>query len=333
MGVMKMYRAFVVENRDTGTSGDVVQLKSSDLPEGNVTVRISWSSLNYKDGLAITGSAPVIRNFPMTAGIDFAGTVENSETTEFSLGDQVVLTGWGVGERHPGGFAQLARVNSGWLEKLPDGLDAKNAMAIGTAGLTSMLCILALESVGSKPDAGPIIVTGAAGGVGSIAVSILDSLGYEVCAVTGRTSSHNFLKSLGAGKIISREELTSDPSKPLMSETWAGAVDVVGGDILSRLLSRLKYGSAAAVCGLAGGPKLNTTVLPFILRGIKIMGVDSVMCPKLLRQKAWSRLANDMPREKLESLTVVEPIRALSTLAPQILKGQIQGRVVIDVNA
>tara|TARA_Y100001960_G_C14759651_1_gene873288 strand:+ start:1670 stop:2671 length:1002 start_codon:yes stop_codon:yes gene_type:complete len=329
----KMYKAFVVDSSDSGTAGAVKELNHSDLPEGNVTVRILWSSLNYKDGLAITGFAPIIRNLPMTAGIDFAGIVESSDTSDFSVGEHVILTGWGLGERHPGGFSQQARVNSGWLERIPDGLDAKTAMALGTAGFTSMLCVLALESAGIKPEKGPVLVTGAAGGVGSIAVAILSNLGYEVTAVTGRHSAYTFLKSLGASNIISREELCSNNRKPLMSERWAGAIDPVGGDILSHILSELKYGSAVAACGLAGGSKINTTVLPFILRGVSLLGVDSVMCPSSLRRNAWARLATDMPKNKLESITVVEPMKALPDLAQKILNGQIQGRVVIDVNS
>jgi len=326
------YKAFVVEGEKSEVEGSIQELTEDDLPVGDVTVRIDWSSLNYKDGLAISGSAPIIRRMPMTAGIDFAGIVETSENSDFAPGDQVVLTGWGVGEMHPGGFAQYARVKGEWLEKLPKGLNTKTAMAVGTAGFTSILCVMALEKAGLKEASGPIIVTGAAGGVGSIAVATLSSLGYEVCAVTGRESSHEFLKSLGADSILSRSELAEIPAKPLLSERWAGAIDPVGGTTLTRLLTEMKYGSAIAACGLAGGSNLKTTVLPFILRGIQLIGIDSVMCRRSLRRSAWNRIAIDLPLEKLSKITEVEPMSNLSELSKQIVKGQTQGRIVIDVN-
>lgn len=333
MAAEDTYRALVVDQGDDGATANVRELSTADLPEGEVTVRVAYSTLNYKDGLAITGSAPIIRKPPMTAGIDFAGTVESSDSDEFAPGDNVVLTGWGVGERHPGGFAQMARVKAGWLEKLPEGLDARAAMAVGTAGFTSMLCVIALEDAGVKPGDGPVLVTGAAGGVGSVAVAVLSHLGHEVHAVTGRESTHDFLRGLGAAEVIPRAELAEAPGKPMLSERWAGAVDTVGGDMLAHVLAEMRYGGSVAACGLAGGAGLKTTVLPFILRGVNLLGVDSVMCPREPRRAAWARIAKDLPAEKLAAVTTVEPLGRLPELGAEIMKGVVQGRVVIDVNA
>lgn len=327
------YKALVVDQADGKTMTEITQLSESDLPEGDVTVRVAYSSLNYKDGLALTGSAPIIRNFPMTPGIDFAGEVESSESSEFSVGDQVVLTGWGVGERHPGGYGQRARVKADWLEALPAGLTAQQAMAIGTAGFTAMLCVIALEKAGLEAGAGPVVVTGAAGGVGSVAVAILAHLGHEVVAVTGREACHDYLLGLGAAEIVARAELAEAPDRPLLKERWAGCVDTVGGDTLAHVLSEMRYRSSVAACGLAGGAGLKTTVLPFILRGVTLLGIDSVMCPRGPRREAWSRLASDLPAEKLEAITEVVPLERAAELGAAILKGEVRGRIVIDVNA
>ena len=332
MTLKKTYRAFVVDRDGEKLVSGIQELDISALPDADVKVRVQWSSLNYKDGLAITGAAPIIRKTPMTAGIDFSGIVEESAIEDFVPGDEVVLTGWGVGETHPGGFAQLASVQGDWLEKLPDGLGPKNAMAVGTAGLTSMLCVMGLENNGLKPSSGPVIVTGAAGGVGSLAVAILSDLGYEVSALTGRKDYSEFLTNLGAKEIIGRNEFSEEVSKPLLSERWAGAVDVVGGKILAKIISQMKYGAPLAACGLAGGSELNTTVLPFILRGVKLIGIDSVMCPKPLRVSAWDRIAKQISKEKLSSITNIHSMSDLDGLGKDILSGATRGRIVIDVN-
>ena len=327
------YKALVVDQRDGKTSTEIRDLSDVDLPEGEVTVRIDYSSFNYKDGLALTGSAPVIRNFPMTAGIDFAGTVVAADGGAFSPGDKVVLTGWGVGERHPGGFAQKARVKAAWLEMLPDGMNSRHAMAIGTAGLTAMLCVHALEAAGVTTDGGAVLVTGAAGGVGSVAVALLAGLGYSVTAVTGRASCHDYLKGLGATEVLGRDALAGAPERPLLKERWAGAVDSVGGDMLSQVLAETRYGGAVAACGLAGGTGLKTTVLPFILRGVNLLGIDSVMCPSGPRQAAWARLAQILPESTLAPICEVVGLADLPARAPEILKGGVRGRLIVDVNA
>lgn len=333
MASSDIYKALVVDQNDGKTSAEIRDLTDADLPEGEVTVRIDYSSFNYKDGLALTGSAPVIRKFPMTAGIDFAGTVEVADGGEFSPGDKVVLTGWGVGERHPGGFAQKARVKAAWLEKLPANMNSRHAMAIGTAGFTAMLCVNALENAGVVKDSGAVVVSGAAGGVGSVAVALLAGLGYSVTAVTGRASCHDYLKGLGAADVIGREELAGAPERPLLKERWAGAVDSVGGDTLSHILAETRYGGAVAACGLAGGTGLKTTVLPFILRGVNLLGIDSVMCPRGPRQAAWARLAQILPESTLEPISEVVGLADLPAKAPEILKGGVRGRLVVDVNA
>ena len=327
------YRALVVDRRDGEIDAGIRTLTEADLPEGEVTVRVDYSCLNYKDGLALTGRAPIIRRPPMTAGIDFAGTVERSESPAFTPGQAVVLTGWGVGERHPGGFAQRARVPAGWLQPLPEGCDTKWAMAVGTAGFTAMLCVIALERAGVGTGAGPVVVSGAAGGVGSVAVALLARLGYETVAITGRRECHDYLKGLGASEVLARGERAEAPGKPLLSEHWAGAVDSVGGAMLAHILAEVRYGGAVAACGLAGGPGLKTTVMPFILRGVSLLGIESVMCPPEPRRKAWQRLARDLPCTALDAMTEVVPLDQVVARGEDILDGGVRGRIVVDVNA
>ena len=328
------YRALVVDKQEDGVGAEIRALTEADLPEGEVTVRVDYSCLNYKDGLALTGRAPIIRRPPMTAGIDFAGTVESSDSPDFTPGQAVVLTGWGVGERHPGGFAQRARVKAGWLEPLPEGCDTKWAAAIGTAGFTAMLCVIALERAGVATDAGPVAVTGAAGGVGSVSVALLARLGYEAVAITGRADGcRDYLTDLGASDVLPRGERAEAPDRPLLSEHWAGAVDSVGGAMLAHILAETRYGGAVAACGLAGGPGLKTTVMPFILRGVSLIGIDSVMCPRAPRREAWQRLARDLPRDALDAMTEVVPLDQVVARGNDILAGSVRGRVVVDVNA
>lgn len=327
----KSFRALVLtQNEDGRTQAEIRQLSDADLPDGDVLVDVAWSSLNYKDGLAITGKGKVIRNFPMVPGIDLAGTVRQSESPDYQPGDKVVLTGWGVGEKYWGGYSQRARVRSDWLVPLPEGLTLRDAMAIGTAGFTAMLCVMTLEEAGVTPDRGMVVVTGASGGVGSVAVAILARLGYEVAAVTGRPEGADWLRSLGASEIVPREEMAVPP-RPLESQRWAGAVDTVGGTILARVLAETAYGGAVAACGLAGGHELNTTVMPFILRNVSLRGVDSVMCPKERRAEAWQRLARDLPPELLSEIEQVAHLEDLPRLAEEILAGRIRGRVVVDL--
>lgn len=327
------YKALVVDRQEDGVAAEIRTLTEADLPEGEVTVRVDYSCLNYKDGLALTGRAPIIRRPPMTAGIDFAGTVEQSDSPDFTPGQAVVLTGWGVGERHPGGFAQRARVKAGWLQPLPDGCDAKWAMAIGTAGFTAMLCVIALERAGIAKEAGPVAVTGAAGGVGSVAVALLARLGYETVAISGRPECRDYLKSLGASEVLPRGKRAEAPDKPMLSEHWAGAVDAVGGAMLAHVLAETRYGGAVAACGLAAGPGLKTTVLPFILRGVSLIGIESVYCPSAPRREAWQRLARDLPRDTLDAMTEVVPLGEVVARGGDILDGGVRGRVVVDVNA
>jgi len=308
------------------------ELTDDQLPDGDVTVAVKFSSLNYKDGLAVSGKGKIIRSFPMVCGIDLAGIVESSESPKFQPGDDVVVTGWGLSETSPGGYTQKQRVKSDWLVKRPEPLTLQQTMAIGTAGLTAMLCILALEDNGLTPDAeGEVLVTGAGGGVGSVAVAVLSKLGYTVAASTGRQETHDFLKGLGATTIIDRAELAT-AGKPFDKERWAGAVDTVGSQTLATVLAQTRYGGGVAACGLAGGNDLPTTVLPFILRGVSLLGVDSVMCPTPRRAKAWGRLATDLPTDKLEELTTVEPMTRIAELAEEILAGRTRGRVVIDTS-
>jgi acrylyl-CoA reductase (NADPH) len=327
-----LFRALVLDQQDDAVTATIQELPTDALPEGDVLVAIAYSSLNYKDGLAVTGQGRIVRSYPFVPGIDMAGTVVESQSPAFRPGDQVVLTGWGVGERHWGGYAQLARVRGEWLVPLPPGMDPKQAMGIGTAGFTAMLCVMALEERGLAPGGRPVVVTGASGGVGSIAVALLARLGYHVVASTGRAELHAYLTDLGAREIIGREALAS-PGKPLESERWGGAVDTVGGDTLAGLLRAMAYGTSVAACGLAGGSALNTTVFPFILRGVSLLGIDSVMCPQERRRAAWARLARDLPRNALERIVQVAPLAEVPALSRQILAGQVRGRIVIDVNA
>lgn len=326
------FRALVADQAEGKTITTIKTLSAADLPPGNVTVRVAYSTLNYKDGLALTGKAPILRSFPMVPGIDFSGIVEASDDARFKPGDAVILTGWGVGERHPGGYTQLTRLKAEWLVHLPAGLDLKRAMAIGTAGFTAMLCLQALERAGVTPGAGPVVVTGAAGGVGSVAIALLAHHGYEVAAVTGRPALDGFLKGLGATQVIPRAELGSKPDKPMLKERWAGAIDTVGGDTLAHVIAETRYGGAVAACGLAGGTGLSTTVLPFILRGVSLLGVDSVMCPELPRVAAWKRLATELPRKTLDALSETIPLASLPDYGARILKGEVRGRVIVDVN-
>jgi acrylyl-CoA reductase (NADPH) len=326
-----MIKALVLNQTDGNTTADIRQLETSDLPAGEVLVNVAYSSLNYKDGLAVTGTGKIIRNFPMVPGIDFAGTVAESTAERFQPGDQVILTGWGVGEQHWGGYAQQARVKADWLVAMPAGLDARKAMIIGTAGFTAMLCVMALEEAGVKPDSGKVLVTGAAGGVGSVAVLLLAQRGYHVVAVTGRPESHAFLTNLGAKEFISRETM-SQPARPLETQRWAGAVDVVGGDILARVIAEMNYGGAVAACGLANSFKLNTTVMPFILRNVSLRGVDSVSCPLERRTRAWKCLAAELPESAYHDIGQTIALEAVPQAAQDIVAGRIQGRVLVDLS-
>ncbi|MBY6134553.1 oxidoreductase [Nocardioides marinus] len=304
------------------------------LPEADVTVAVDYSTVNYKDGLCIGPGGGLVRKYPHVPGIDFAGTVEASSDDRYKPGDKVVLTGWRVGEAHWGGYAQKARVKADWLVPLPEGLDTRQAMAVGTAGLTAMLAVMALEDQGMEKDHGPVLVTGAAGGVGSVATAILANLGYEVAAVTGRPDQADYLKSLGASEIVARDELTEVTRKPLESERWAGCVDAVGGAMLGRVLKQMKYGTSVAAIGLAGGAAIDgALVTPFILRGVNLLGIDSVMQPFANRQRAWQRIASDLPMDKLEAMVQPATLADLPELGKGILKGQVKGRVVVDVNA
>lgn len=327
------FKAIVAEEVDGKVRASLKDLTTNDLPPGDVTVRVAYSTLNYKDGLAVTGRAKIARRFPMVCGIDLAGTVEESQNPEYKPGDRVLITGWGLSETHWGGYSQKQRVKAEWLIPVPEPLSLKQAMAIGTAGFTSMLCVMALEHLGVAPGAQPVIVTGAAGGVGGVAVALLARLRYAVAASTGRPELRDYLTSLGATDIVERATLAQPSGRPLDPERWAGGVDTVGGEVLASVLRGTRYGGAVAACGLAGGATLPTTVYPFILRGVSLLGIDSVMCPKPKRVAAWQRLVRDLPLDKLDAMTVVEPMTKVPVLAEEILKGQIRGRVVIDVNA
>lgn len=317
---------------ETGSPAALRQLNDDQLPEGDVTVAVRWSSLNYKDGLAVTGKGKVIRSYPMVCGIDLAGVVESSESGDWAQGDEVVVTGWGLSETAPGGYTQRQRVRSQWLIARPDGLTLQQTMAVGTAGLTAMLCVLALERAGVTPDGdGEVLVTGAGGGVGSVAVAVLAKLGYRVAAATGRAETHDYLRSLGATTIVDRAELAT-AGKPFDRERWAGAVDTVGSQTLATVLAQTRYRGAVAACGLAGGSDLPTTVLPFILRGVSLLGIDSVYCPAPLRVEAWNRLARDLPIGLLDEMTTVAPMSRVPELAEQILAGRTRGRMVIDTS-
>ena len=329
-----MFNALMVNKDDEGKTSASVELISEDqLMDGNVTVAVEYSTVNYKDGLCVGPGGGLVRNYPHIPGIDFAGTVEKSSDARYKVGDKVVLTGWRVGEAHFGGYAQKARVNADWLVPLPEGLDTRRAMAVGTAGFTSMLSVMALEDHGLKVGDGPILVTGAAGGVGSVAVALLAALGHEVAGVTGRPESVEYLKSLGATQIVARQEVNQTVKRPLEAETWAGCVDAVGGEMLARVLGQMKYGASVSAVGLAGGAGLPATVIPFLLRGVNLLGIDSVMQPYDNRLRAWERIACDLPMDKLEDMVVPAVLSDLPKLGKDILKGQIQGRVVVDVNA
>ena len=325
-----MFDAILIDKSDAGQSAQLTRLSPDQLPPGDVTVAVEWSTLNYKDALAITGTSPVVRSFPMVPGIDLAGTVTESSHPDFAQGDKVVLNGWGVGEKHWGGLAGQARLSGDWLIPLPAGIAPRAAMAIGTAGYTAMLCVMALDRHGITPASGEIVVTGAAGGVGSIATALLARRGYTVAAVTGRAAEADYLRSLGASSIVDRAELSA-PGKPLARERWAGAVDVAGGVVLSNVLAAMRYRGVVAACGLAAGMDLPTTVAPFILRGVTLAGIDSVMCPKADRLAAWSLLAQELDLALLDSMTTEIPLSEVIATAPRFLQGQVRGRIVVPV--
>ena len=327
---MGTFRAIRIDKAEKGTTAALTEFDEAELMEGDVTVRVEWSTLNYKDGLAVTGKAPVVRRFPMIAGIDFAGTVEQSSHPQWKAGDKVVCTGWGMGETHLGAYAEKARVKGDWLVRLPEGMSARDAMAIGTAGFTAMLAVLALERQGITPAKGAVVVSGAAGGVGSVATAVLSKLGYHVIASTGRGSEAEYLKSLGAAEVIDRAELSAAP-KPLAKERWAGGIDSVGSATLANILSMTKYGGAVAACGLAGGMDLPSSVAPFILRGVCLLGIDSVMCPIEPRKAAWNRLARDLDSKKLVEITHEIGLDEVIAAGARILAGQVRGRIVVKI--
>ncbi|SEG44498.1 putative quinone oxidoreductase, YhdH/YhfP family [Thalassococcus halodurans] len=327
-----MFKALLVEKDDEGkTSASVTEISEDQLPEGDVTVAVEYSTVNYKDGLCIGPGGGLVRNYPHVPGIDFAGTVESSSDDRYKPGDKVVLTGWRVGENRWGGYAQKARVKADMLVPLPEGLTTRQAMAVGTAGFTAMLAVMALEDHGIKE--GPVLVTGAAGGVGSVATAILANLGHQVAGVTGRPETADYLRELGATQIVAREEINETTKRPLETETWGGCVDAVGGAMLARVLGQLQYGASVAAVGLAGGANLPATVVPFLLRGVNLLGIDSVMQPYDNRLRAWQRIAKDLPMDKLEAMVRPATLADLPQLGADILNGQVQGRVVVDVNA
>ena len=326
-----MFNALVLTQVAGKTQAHIQALTTDDLPAGDVLIAVDYSSLNYKDGLAVTGTGKIIRDFPMVPGIDLAGSVLESNDARYKVGDQVIVTGWGVGERYWGGYAQQARVKADWLVPLPNGLSTQQAMIIGTAGLTAMLCVMALQDGGVQPDAGKVVVTGAAGGVGSITVLLLAQLGYHVVAVTGRPDTHAYLSSLGAKEFLTRDAMLQ-AARPLENQQWIGAVDVVGGSILSRVLAEMQYNGTVAACGLANSFKLDTTVMPFILRNVSLQGVDSVSCPFTRRQQAWQRLAAELPASAYTELSQVIALAAVPEAAQAIIEGKIQGRVLVDPN-
>lgn len=327
---MGAFRAVVIDKSEAGQTVELRDFDEADLMDGDVTVRVSHSTLNYKDGLALTGKAPVVRRFPMIPGVDLVGTVEASSNPEFKPGDAVVLNGWGLGETHLGAYAEKVRVKGDWLIPLPQGLSAEQAMAIGTAGYTAMLALMALERHGLRPDRGPAIVTGAAGGVGSVAVALLARAGWHVIASTGRPEEADYLKGLGAAEIIERSELNG-PVRPLAKERWAAGIDSVGSTTLANILSMTRYHGAIAACGLAGGMDLPSTVAPFILRGVSLLGIDSVMAPKPLRLEAWSRLAQELDLAKLAAMTSTIPLDQVMEAGRKIVEGKVRGRVVVEI--
>lgn len=328
---MAGFKALLATKTDEGQSVDWVEMTEDDLMEGDVTIRVTHSTLNYKDGLAITGKGPIIRKWPMIPGVDLAGVVESSKSSEFKKGDNVTVNGWGLSETHYGGYAEFARVSADWVVPIPKQFNCSDAMAIGTAGYTAMLCVLALEDHHIKPDSGPILVTGASGGVGSVAIAVLSKLGYDVVASTGRTEEEDYLKYLGASEIVDRAEFGGKPAM-LGKERWAGAIDSVGSTTLANVLSQTKYYGCVAACGLAQGADLPTSVMPFILRGITLQGVESIMAPKARRVQAWERLAKDLEVGKLRAMAVAHPLEDVLELAPQIVQGKVRGRVVFNVS-
>ena len=328
------FKALIIDKPEDGAVTQTIEEVGEDrLPEGDVTVAVDYSTLNYKDGMCLLGQGGLVRTYPHVPGIDFAGTVEASDDDRYRPGDKVILTGWRVGEARWGGYAQKARVKADWLVPLPDGLTTRQAMAVGTAGLTAMLAVMALESHGLKPDDGPVLVTGAAGGVGSVATAILAGLGYKIAAVTGRPEAADYLTSLGATQIVAREEINEVSKRPLESEIWAGCIDAVGGAMLARVLGQMKYRCSVAAVGLAGGAELPATVIPFLLRGVNLLGIDSVLQPYDNRLTAWQRIVTDLPMDALEAMIQPAALADLPDLGKAILKGQVKGRVVVDVNA
>ncbi len=327
---MATFKAIVVERVESGTKAGLADFDEANLMDGDVTVAVEYSTVNYKDGLAVTGKAPVVRRFPMIAGIDFAGTVETSNHAFWKPGDKVILNGWGCGETHLGAYGAKARVRGDWLVRLPASISAREAMAIGTAGYTAMLAVMALDRHGLTPAQGPVVVTGAAGGVGSVAVALLATHGFSVSAVTGRPQEADYLKGLGASEIVERQEMVG-PAKPLAKERWAGGVDAVGSTTLANLLSMTRYGGAVAACGLAGGMDLPGSVAPFILRGVCLYGIDSVMCPLTRRQEAWKRLETELDRPKLAAMTREIGLSEVPEAAAAILAGQVRGRIVVKI--
>jgi acrylyl-CoA reductase (NADPH) len=324
------FQAYQINKNEAGQTCELKQLSDDDLMDGDVTVKVEYSTLNYKDGLALTGKSPVVRTFPLTPGIDFAGSVISSDHNDFKAGDKVILNGFGMGEVHSGGYAQKARVKGDWLVQLPSGINTRQAMAVGTAGYTAMLCVMALENHGIKPEDGDILVTGASGGVGSVAVAILNKLGYRVVATTGRMEEKGYLAKLGAADVLDRADFAAK-ARPLYKELWAGAIDVAGGNTLANVLSQIKYGGAVAACGLAESMDLPTSVAPFILRGITLYGVDSVMASLQKRGQAWGRLAQDLDLELLEELSFDLDFAELPQAAEDILAGKIRGRAIIKI--
>lgn len=328
-----MFKAILLNESDGKVSAEVTELDEAELPEAEVTVAVEYSTLNYKDGMVLNSLGRLVRSYPHVPGVDFAGTVEASSDASYKAGDKVILTGWRVGEQHWGGYAEKARVKADWLVPLPEGLTAKRAMAIGTAGFTAMLAIMALEAHGLQPDQGEVLVTGAAGGVGSVAVAILHKLGYQVAASTGRAEAHAYLKDLGATTIVDRAEIATPSGRPLDKERWQGCVDAVGGATLACVLPQIAYRGSVAAVGLAGGNKLETTVIPFLLRGVNLLGIDSVLSPFAERQAAWARLVRDLPMDKLDGMMQEATLADLLSLGRDILKGQVRGRIVVDVRA
>ena len=330
--IPESFKALILREEDGKTVSAVESLTLTDLPEGDVLIKVDYSSINFKDSLAVTGSGKIVRTWPMVPGIDLTGTVLESSSEDWKSGDQVILTGWSVGEKYWGGYSQIQRVQSKWLVPLPPGMDGKTAMSIGTAGLTAMLCVMALEDAGVESGQGPVVVSGATGGVGSIAVALLSHLGFEVTAVSGRESLTGYLQALGATEVISREEMAK-PCRPLEAQRWAGAVDTVGDAILARILAETNYNGVVAACGLAMSFKLPTTVMPFILRNVRLQGVDSVMCPKERRVEAWNRLVSQLPANAVEEINQIVSLEQVASVAADMMKGQVKGRVVVDLNA